>query len=206
LTPPPSVLLFDLGGVLVDNAIFEDLPDLLPTPLPKGDLHELWLSSPAVRRFERGEIDADAFAAQFVSEWGLTLAPSAFLERFATWPKGFFAGAGPLLTRLRRRYRIAYLSNSNAVHWRGFSDILSHADVAYASHICGLVKPDPALFRLVVDDLGCAPGDICFFDDSAGNVRAAQAFGLDAHLTVGVDQLTAKLQALGLGGAAIEAP
>ena len=196
--PRPTILLFDLGGVLVENAVFEDLPRLLPSPLPEGDLHELWLSSSAVRRFERGEITADEFASQFVAEWSLPMDPSAFLQRFAAWPKGFFPGAEPLLTRLRRQYRIAYLSNSNAVHWRGFSSILKHADVAFASHICGLVKPDPAIFRLVVNELGRHPSEICFFDDSPRNVEAGRAAGIDAHLTIGFDELAATILSLGL--------
>jgi FMN phosphatase YigB (HAD superfamily) len=194
----PAVLLFDLGGVLVENSHFEDLPKLLPLPLPEGDLHDQWLSSASVRRFERGETGADEFSSAFVLEWGLTMAPSAFMERFAAWPKGFFSGAGPMLTRLRRNHKIVYLSNSNEVHWSGFGSILQHADIAYASHICGLVKPDPAIFRLVISELGHGPGEISFFDDSPRNVESARAIGIDAHLTIGFHELRSKLQTLGL--------
>lgn len=196
------VLLFDLGGVLVENSMFVELPKLLPGPLPEGDLHDLWLSSPAVQRFERGEIAAKEFSTQFVSEWGLLVTPSEFIERFAAWPKGFFPGAGPLLNRLRRRHRIAYLSNSNSVHWNAFSNVLRYADVAFASHICGLAKPDPALFMLVTSKLDCDPDQICFFDDSSRNVGAAKAAGMDAHLTVGFDELIATLERLGFNDVA----
>ena len=200
--PQPAVLLFDLGGVLVDNTMFEDLPKLLPGPLAEAELRAKWMDSPAVQRFEHGEIGADEFASAFVSEWRLPMAPSAFLARFAAWPRGFYPGAQALLVRLRPRYRIAFLSNSNEVHWSSFPHILQHADDAFSSHLCELMKPDPALFRMVVDTLGRDPGQICFFDDSIRNVEGARAIGMDAHLTVGFQELEATLGSLGLDGGA----
>lgn len=199
--PRPAVLLFDMGGVLVENAHFEDLPKLVPGPLPEGDIYDQWLNSTSVQRFERGQISADEFSSDFVAEWGLLMAPSAFMERFAAWPKGFYPGAAPLLTRLRRNYQIVYLSNSNEVHWSGFANILQLADAAFASHLCGLVKPDPAIFRLVINELGRDPGEICFFDDALRNIDAARAAGMDAHLTTGFDKLYATIQSLGLDAA-----
>ena len=196
-----TVLLFDLGGVLVDNAMFDDLPALLGAQSPNGDLHELWLSSEAVQLFERGEIGAETFGARFVSEWGLSMAPTAFLARFAAWPKGFFPGAEERLRSLREDYLIAYLSNSNAIHWSRFGKILECADVAIASHLCGLVKPDPGIFALAIERLGGDPDRIYFFDDSALNIEAARAAGMRAYQTVGFTALSATLDALGLGRA-----
>jgi len=193
-----SVLLFDLGGVLVENAVFDDLPKLYSGPPPEGDLHDLWLNCEVLQSFDRGHVSADDFAARFVTEWRLTLTPAAFLERFAGWPKGFFPGAAALLTRLRTHYRIAYLSNSNAVHWGRLADVLAHADLAISSHLCGLVKPDPAIFQHALRELGCAAGDVCFFDDSPRNVAAARTVGMAAHLTPGFDALAATLRELGL--------
>ncbi|MDI1364620.1 MAG: HAD-IA family hydrolase [bacterium] len=196
--PRFATLLFDLGGVLVENTHLDDLPNLVPDHLRKSDLHDLWLSSPAVRQFERGQIDAATFSAQFVSEWNLALTPGAFLERVADWPKGFYPGAADVLTALRRRHQIAYLSNSNALHWAGFSTILLHADRPFSSHICGLLKPDPDVFSFVISELDVEPGEICFFDDSQSNVEAARRAGMEAYLTKGFGELTSRLGTLGL--------
>ena len=197
--PQPAVLLFDLGGVLVDNAIFADLPQLLPTPIADADLRARWADSPAVHQFECGQIAADEFAAAFVAEWRLPIAPAAFLERFAAWPRGLYPGAEALLLGLRRRYRIAYLSNCNAVHWGGFGGLLQHADDAFSSHLWGVMKPDPAIFAMAVDALGGDPSVICFFDDAPRNVEAARTIGMKAHLTAGFAALEATLRSLGLG-------
>lgn len=203
-TRQPKTLLFDLGGVLVDNSHLTDIRDLLPEQMASLDLHALWLSSPAVQRFEKGQIDASDFSAQFVTEWNLSLTPEAFLKRVASWPKGFYPGVADALIELRRSHEIAYLSNSNTVHWAGYRSILSYADRAFASHLCGLVKPDPAIFDLVIAELARSPSEICFFDDSNSNVQAARSAGMDAHLVRGVNELKARLESLGflepLGG------
>ncbi len=44
----------------------------------------------------------------------------------------------------------------------------------------GLVKPDPAIYRLCLARNGLAAGDCIFVDDSAANVEGAQAVGIDA--------------------------
>ena len=45
----------------------------------------------------------------------------------------------------------------------------------------GLVKPDPAIYRHMLDATGRAPGECFFIDDNAGNVEAARALGIVAH-------------------------
>jgi putative hydrolase of the HAD superfamily len=198
LKPPPKVLLFDLGGVLVDNVTFEELPKLLERPEPRPALFDRWLASESVRRFERGEIDQATFGEAFVEEWGLRIAPATFLDAFATWPRSPYPGAVDLLSRLRGRATVAILSNCNALHWERLSGLLAHTDAAFSSHLLGLVKPDQAIFRTVADRLACPPGSICFFDDSATNVRAAQSAGMQAHQTVGLESLAATVRSLGL--------
>lgn len=192
----PEVLLFDLGGVLVEIAIFEELPKLLSSSVERDEVRRRWLFSPAVQAFERGETGADAFIAAFIAEWGLKLGPAEFLAAYETWLRGPYPGALELLERLRRDYRIAVLSNCNAVHWRQLERVRGLAHVAYSSHLLGLVKPDVAIFRHVVSDLGVEPDQICFFDDTPPNVEAARAAGLRAYQTEGLEALELTLRTL----------
>lgn len=194
---PPEILLFDLGGVLVDNVMFEALPPLLPTPLDDGEMRRRWLQAPSVQAFERGQTSADDFAAAFIAEWALSVSPDRFLEDFATWPRGPFPGALELLDRLRPDYRLALLTNCNAVHWDRLEPVRRRVHAAFSSHLLGMVKPDQTIFRYVADALDAAPSSICFFDDSLANVEAAQAVGMEAHLVRGVADIEAVLTALG---------
>ena len=45
----------------------------------------------------------------------------------------------------------------------------------------GLIKPDPAIFRLACARFGLAPADFLFVDDGAHNVEAARALGFHVH-------------------------
>jgi putative hydrolase of the HAD superfamily len=44
------------------------------------------------------------------------------------------------------------------------------------------VKPEPAIYRALTAALGCAPGEIVFFDDMEVNVEGACALGIRAYL------------------------
>jgi epoxide hydrolase-like predicted phosphatase len=68
--------------------------------------------------------------------------------------------------------------------WRGlFEDLDAMADVIIDSSAVGLRKPDPAIFRLALDELGgIDPQRAVFLDDAPGNIAAAAALGIHAIL------------------------
>ena len=120
-----KVILFDLGGVLIENNGRAALTAMLPQPLPASEMWRKWLDSPVVRQFERGRISADEFASSFVREWDINLEPSVFIREFATWPRGLYDGAETLLHGLKGTHHLACLSNTNAIHWRRFPQLHS---------------------------------------------------------------------------------
>lgn len=178
-----KVLLFDLGGVLIENNGSAALAAMLPVPVEASELWRRWLASPAVRQFERGEISAQAFASAFVDEWQIELEPSAFIAAFATWPKGLFAGAEDLLRKLKARHHLACLSNTNAIHWERFPALHALFDSRFLSHEMGFVKPDRGAFEFVLARLNARPEDVFFFDDLLINVSAARKVGINAFHT-----------------------
>lgn len=175
-----KVILFDLGGVLIENNGRQALTAMLPRPLEVQEMWRKWLDSPVVRRFERGESSAQEFAADFVGEWEIALDPATFIGEFATWPRGLFDGAEALLARLKSRHHLACLSNTNAIHWARFPQLHALFDSSFLSHEMGHVKPDPEAFQYALAQLGVPPGDVWFFDDLAPNVEAARAAGMNA--------------------------
>jgi len=52
----------------------------------------------------------------------------------------------------------------------------------------GLLKPDPAIFRLFLDRYGLSAAQCAFIDDSAQNIAAAEALGFHTvHYGLGID-------------------
>lgn len=204
---PSDVLLFDLGGVLVDFRGFDDLAAMVPHAGGVEAVRERWLASPAVRAFEAGKIEPAPFARSFVAEWGLALDPAEFLVRFAAWARDLYPRALELLGRLRGRHRLACLSNANALHAELYRHALSpFFEATFFSFELGLLKPDPEIFATVVDRLGVAPARIVLFDDAEPNVRAARAAGLRAELVRGVDELERRIDWLARRGELARAP
>jgi len=76
------------------------------------------------------------------------------------------------------------LSNTNAAHWAELAGprfpAISRLDRKMASHIVGLNKPDPAIFRLYASVNGLQPEEIVYFDDHFGNVESAKSVGFRA--------------------------
>lgn len=176
----PAVLLFDLGGVLLENVGFERFNALLPSPISVEELKTQWLASHVVRSFEAGSCTSEVFARGVVAEWQLPLSPSSFLEAFTYWPKGLYPGASELLASLRAHYVLACLSNSNEIHWQRFNGFREHFDFALSSHLLGEVKPDPECFMRALRECNAAVGEVAFFDDSLANVAGARALGIQA--------------------------
>lgn len=80
-----------------------------------------------------------------------------------------------------------------------FAELALFADVVVSGQV-GLAKPDPAVFALTVQRIGCEPGEIFFTDDSAPNVVAALAAGWDAELFTSPSGLRRQLVQRGLLG------
>ena len=197
----PRVLLFDLGGVLVDASGLRELPRLLAEPMQPEDLRRKWVSSRAVKQFETGRCSKDEFAASFTQEWALSLEPDDFIAQFRSWVGAPYPGTAELLSKLRNRHMLACLSNTNVVHWeklRQMDGLRLVLERPFVSHELGAMKPSPAVYAHVVEEFECEPDEIFFFDDGPENIDGAARVGLSAHLTVGPHHLRRVLGELGL--------
>jgi putative hydrolase of the HAD superfamily len=63
-----------------------------------------------------------------------------------------------------------------------------------------MAKPDPAIYRLVLDKLNVRPEESLFLDDKLENIKAAQALGMHAIQFSTVEHLRSELIALGYEG------
>lgn len=194
-----DVLLFDLGGVLVEFSGFDELTRLVPGAPDREEIRNRWIACDTVRRFERGEIATQRFADGVIRELDLDLSPADFIASFVSWARGPFVGAEALLRHLRADHVVACLSNSNELHTpRHRKDVAGLVDRCYFSDEIGAVKPDREVFEYVIADLATPPSRIAFFDDTAVNVEAALRAGLTAFEVDGFGALKKQLHRLEL--------
>jgi HAD superfamily hydrolase (TIGR01509 family) len=192
------VVLFDLGGVLLR---LRNTGSNFGVGGDERQFHRSWLLSPSVREFERGAISAEQFARNIVTEMQLPYDWQEFLQRFDNWPDRLYPGVTAILDRLAADYRVALLSNTNQVHWErgdvaGLLEPLFH--YTFLSFRTGLLKPDRESFEQVSAHFECQLHEILFLDDNPVNVDSANAIGLRAHLTYGIDGIRNVLARTGI--------
>lgn len=71
-------------------------------------------------------------------------------------------------------------------------------DVGIFSCELGLIKPEAAIYRKLVETLGCKPEETVFFDDTRVNVETAQEQGIKAAVWKGPEEAKIFLRALNL--------
>ena len=195
-----EVLVFDLGGVLVDWNGIDPLVRLSGGRLEREQARLFWIDSPWVAKLDLGECEPREFAAAMTDTLRLGVDADAMLRQLSDWLAGAYPGARELLADLSARFPLAALSNNNALHWdkidREFG-LLPHFRHTFASHLLHLRKPDAAVYQHVQQTLGVAPEAIAFFDDNIECVEAARAQGWQAFHTAGLPQVRAALQAQG---------
>lgn len=174
LIPNHKIILFDLGGVLLE--------------LGAHPVHPDWFHSDVAIAFEQGRLSADAFADAMIEALALTVSRQELLTHFAAWLIGIYPEVNDTLTKLKSTHTLAFLSNTNEVHWPriisefGFEQLFTHT---FASHHLQLSKPDPAIFHHVLTEMNVDAGEVLFYDDNPANIAVASALGIDAKLVKG---------------------
>lgn len=196
---PVRNIIFDFGGVicnidisLTEKAFAEMGMKRFDTDYSVSEREDFF------GRFETGEITPAQFRSALrpfftgeVNDADIDVAWNALL---LDMPEGRIA----LLKRLRKKYRLFLLSNTNPIHYRkylsdlreihgleGFHDLF---EKAWFSFRIGLRKPFREAFGFVLRDAGLRPEETLFIDDSVQHVEGARRAGILAyHLSEGED-------------------
>jgi len=191
------VLLFDLGGVVVDFRGAEGLDELTGGAHGLEFCRDHWWRLPELEQFERGTIAPDFFADAFTREWRLDLEREAFLEAFKYWVRGVMPGAPDVLRSLAKTRRLACLSNLNVLHWERCVEL--GVDALFEKHFLsfelGARKPGREIYAHAAEALDAPAHEIAFFDDVPANVEAARAAGMRAFQVIHGDLTSALLEA-----------
>jgi len=198
---PFDVILFDLGGVLIELTGTARLLEWATHIKSIEELWQLWLTSPSVRLFETGRCTPEQFAKAIKAEMRLEVSIEQFLTEFTTWPTKPYPGSQALLQTLSTHYRLGCLANTNILHWERISTEMGLLELFHtplASHQIGVLKPDHEAFLYAAEKMQAAPERILFLDDNLLNVQAAQAVGMAAHRVQGLTETVAKLKEVGV--------
>ena len=199
-------IIFDYGMVLTGPQDPESHAALLRiTGLPLDRFESLyWADRHA---YDEGKLTGLAFWQKFSSEAGLALSPAP-IDVLNHLDARMWTTQNPAMVAWQQQLRqhgllTAILSNMGdnvlANLQREFLWI-HNFDVLVWSFQHLMAKPDPAIYRLVLEKLNVQPGEALFLDDKLVNIKAAQALGMHAIQFSTVDRLRSELIALGYNG------
>ena len=195
--------LFDLGNTLIKLAYERVLENVCRSAaLERDALIEILEEPGGYRDMERGAVTFREFYEFIADKAGYRGSLREFREIWSDFFDGPIAGSEDLLDRIRAKYRVAFLSNSNEVHAelipRRFSTLFRKDDRFVFSHRFRVAKPDPDIFRRALEVIGALPQNVVFIDDLIENVLSARAEGIRSFQFVDAQQLKRELAAEGL--------
>jgi len=191
--------IFDLGNTVIKLAYERVIANITrDASVDRDELLEIFEQAGGYRDMERGAVSFIDFH-QFLSDRAGYRGSARDLQ--AIW-SNFFDGPMPgieeLLDRVRRKYRVAFLSNSNEVHAdvipKQFPALFAKDDRFVFSHRFKVAKPDPEIFHRAMELLGTKPQNAAFVDDLLENVLAARSAGLKAYQYLETGTLVKQLE------------
>jgi len=187
-----QAVIFDWGGVLMRTE--DPVPRSLwerQLGIPSGTLETSVHGSTAWTRVQQGRLDTNGFWEEIARQ--LHIDP----EQIPDFRYDFYRGDVldrdliELIRELRARGVVIGLLSNNS------SDLLLEIDalrigpffdVIVISSQIGTLKPEPAAYQAVLQQLRTPPHNALLIDDSAQNVHGARALGMEAiHYIPGLD-------------------
>ena len=195
--------LFDLGNTIVKLAYERVLLAICAeASVTRDELVDLLEEPGAYRDMERGAVTFYEFYEFVRDRGGYRGSMRDFHRLWSDFFDGTMPGIEDLLDRVRQRYRVGFLTNSNEVHSvvipNQFAAVFAKGDVFVFSHRIKYAKPDPEAFRRALDMIGAPAQKAIFIDDLLENVLAARELGMRAFQFNDARSLTKELEAEGL--------
>jgi putative hydrolase of the HAD superfamily len=177
--------LFDIGNTLIKLAYERVLENIRrESTATRDEVVEILELPGGYRDMERGFVSFWEFYEHICDKAGYRGSIRDFHNLWGDFFDGPIPGVEELLERIRERYRLAFLSNSNEVHAelipRKFGALFHKDDRFIFSHRFRVAKPEPEMFRRALEVIGALPRNVVFIDDLVENVLSAQTVGIRA--------------------------
>lgn len=200
--PAPSTVVFDIGGVLIDWD-------------PRYLYRKLLPDEPAVERFLAEVCTIEWNAEQDLGRpWAEAVAQlcerfpdqaaliTAYRDRWGEMIAGAIDGTVAVLRELREAgvplYALTNFSAETFAQARARFEFLDWFQGIVVSGEERLVKPDPRIYRRLLDRYRLPVESTVYLDDVPANVEAARALGMSGLRFTDPDRLRADLAGFGL--------
>jgi len=188
--PPIRNIIFDLGGIFLN--LNYQLTAQAFRRLGVTNFDELFTqhhANPLFEQLETGQVSNDHFFQSIRELTELSLTNEQITDAWNAMMLDMPAERISWLQSVAQQHEVYLFSNTNAIHYACFENIcrrdLGNIDFnalfrfAGYSHQLGFRKPAADSFRQLLANLRLNAADTLFIDDTPGNIRGAQAAGLN---------------------------
>ncbi len=196
---PIAAVVFDFGGVISAVDVEGFIHGIAERSAKSAEeIGALLYNSKLPILYESGRIASADFFARVAALCGLRMSQDEFVRAF----NGMFTPIEPtraLIRRLKGRYRLGLLSNTNEWHFQGHIatvPVFPLFDAVTLSYEVREMKPGERIYRDAIAKLGLPPEACVFIDDVEENVAAAQKLSMRGIRYEGHDRLVAALAEL----------
>ncbi len=182
-------ILFDLGGVLVDlnKQACVDAFKAIGYPQAESMLSN-YVQSGIFLELEEGHITPEAFYKAIMAEAPVT--KEQIDDAFFKFLEGIPQYKMEMLVELKKKYNILMLSNTNHIMFSWLREayfgvdghtIDDYFDELFLSYEMGVAKPNPEIFKILIEKHGIVPSETLFLDDGIKNIEAAAELGFKTY-------------------------
>lgn len=197
-----KTIILDLGNVIVPLDFHAAYRSIAPrSGIDPAEVPKRLGATDLVSRLESGDLDPMDFYRKVSAllEWN-----GSYDEFADVWSQIFVHETfvpEDMLVRLRERYRLLLLSNTNAIHipfLRTNYPLLRHFHHQILSHEVKALKPAAAIYRAALEHAVGAPEECFFTDDILKYVEGARTHGIQAEQFLGLEKLENDLRSRGV--------
>ncbi len=180
-------IIFDLGGVMLDLDVNRTYRAFEAMGFNQEKLTNNKNHNKIFWQFEIGKLSPEKFCRNVELALGRKVSSKTIENAWNAMILGFKPEKIKFLQEINSTYRIFLLSNTNYFHEKIYSQILADTfglsmsdlfEKHYYSHLLGMGKPDPEIFKHVLKENALNAGETLFVDDSNQHIQSAQKLGI----------------------------
>jgi len=199
-----KAVVFDYGGVISFQPEPEEIESLAAKAGAEKEQFETMLWS-LRGEYDRGKISARQYYTMVLTRLGISMDEKNLDELikmdYDNW-KNINPGTVALMEDVKRAgYTLGILSNMplDFLVWaRENVPVFSLPQVSVFSCDVSLIKPEKAIYQVLLTQAAVSGGELVFFDDRAENVRSAEELGIKAFIWKDPDNARRELISLGV--------
>lgn len=197
-----KTIIFDIGNVLTDFRWEEFFKERGYSEEIRTRIGNATVKSAVWPEYDRGMLTDEEIMERFVeNDPGIEKELRESLEDIHDMvTKRDYAI--PWIQELKKKgYRLLYLSNFSHKAEKDCADAIDfipYMDGGILSYKDKVIKPEPAIYQLLIDRYGLVPEECVFLDDMKTNLEGAKAFGIHTVLFTTKEAAQEELRRLGV--------